>query len=235
MRIITTCFRLFDVLFSLLFYSALVRSLLSLSLSSYYLAPEIFECALDIKPGYSFPADWWSLGVCAYEMLWGHRPHDIHSVTPLDQVLALQQKEELELPQHVSDSFAHLIQRLLCYNASERVSSIGDLQSRCSYCKNVDFEAIFNKKVEPKYVPPKNQLNCDPTFELEEMIIEANPLHKKKKRLSKQHSVSARKALEHQGSSSLSEPGATVDEKSAMVQSCLNAIHHEFIIYNRHK
>jgi hypothetical protein len=31
-------------------------------------------------------------------------------------------------------------------------------------------------------------LNCDPTYELEEMIIETKPLHKKKKRLAKQNS-----------------------------------------------
>lgn len=31
----------------------------------------------------------------------------------------------------------------------------------------------------------KDHLNCDPTYELEEMIIEAKPLHKKKKRLAK--------------------------------------------------
>jgi hypothetical protein len=35
----------------------------------------------------------------------------------------------------------------------------------------------------------KGHLNCDPTFELEEMIIEARPLHKKKKRLAKQRSI----------------------------------------------
>ena len=28
-------------------------------------------------------------------------------------------------------------------------------------------------------------MNCDPTYELEEMIIETKPLHKKKKRLKK--------------------------------------------------
>ena len=32
-------------------------------------------------------------------------------------------------------------------------------------------------------------MNCDPTFELEEMIIETKPLHKKKKRLAKQRSI----------------------------------------------
>lgn len=49
----------------------------------------------------------------------------------------------------------------------------------------------------------KEHLNCDPTFELEEMIIEAKPLHKKKKRLAKQNSK-----REHsiQNSSTVSPP-----------------------------
>lgn len=43
----------------------------------YVLAPEIFACALDECPGYSFAVDWWSLGVCAYEMLRGRVSYQI--------------------------------------------------------------------------------------------------------------------------------------------------------------
>lgn len=43
----------------------------------YILAPEIFACALDECPGYSFAVDWWSLGVCAYEMLRGRVSYQI--------------------------------------------------------------------------------------------------------------------------------------------------------------
>lgn len=40
----------------------------------------------------------------------------------------------------------------------------------------------------PLPAPQKGRLHCDPTFELEEMILESRPLHKKKKRLAKTRS-----------------------------------------------
>lgn len=39
-----------------------------------------------------------------------------------------------------------------------------------------------------RHLPQKGRLHCDPTFELEEMILESRPLHKKKKRLAKSRS-----------------------------------------------
>lgn len=34
-----------------------------------YMAPEILA-----KRGYTYTVDWWSLGVCAYELIFGRRP-----------------------------------------------------------------------------------------------------------------------------------------------------------------
>lgn len=41
---------------------------------------------------------------------------------------------------------------------------------------------------QPSVPSQKGRLHCDPTFELEEMILESRPLHKKKKRLAKNKS-----------------------------------------------
>ena len=37
-----------------------------------YMAPEILA-----KRGYTYPIDWWSLGVCLYELIFGRRVNDI--------------------------------------------------------------------------------------------------------------------------------------------------------------
>ncbi|XP_042891729.1 serine/threonine-protein kinase Nek4-like isoform X2 [Penaeus japonicus] len=117
----------------------------SMSGTKPYMAPEVFECAADTCDGYSFPVDWWSLGVTAYEVRRGKRPYDIHSNTSLHEI-RLMFLQNPKFPGDCHPGLAHLISR-------------------------------------------KDHLNCDPTFELEEMIIESRPLHKKKKRLSKQKSI----------------------------------------------
>jgi serine/threonine protein kinase len=41
-----------------------------------YMAPEVVDPR---RPGYSWQVDWWSLGVCAFELLWNKRPFDGNS------------------------------------------------------------------------------------------------------------------------------------------------------------
>lgn len=69
-----------------------------------------------------------------------------------------------------------------------RISTLKELK-QLSVMRDVDYDKVLNKQIRPPFTPPKDHLNCDPTFELEEMIIETKPLHKKKKRLAKQRWV----------------------------------------------
>lgn len=75
----------------------------------------------------------------------------------------------------------------------------------------MDFSKVLKKRIVPMFKPPKDHLNCDPSLELEEMIVEAKPLYKKKKRLAKQRSA----------------------QKDNETTEC--KLIKEFIIYNRYK
>lgn len=55
--------------------------------------------------------------------------------------------------------------------------------------RDFNIDHVLEKRTTPPFRPPKDHLNCDPSLELEEMIVEAKPLHKKKKRLAKQRSI----------------------------------------------
>ncbi|XP_036323449.1 serine/threonine-protein kinase 32A isoform X2 [Rhagoletis pomonella] len=180
----------------------------SMSGTKPYMAPEVFMCALEEVAGYSYPVDWWSLGVVAYEMRANVRPFVVHSNTGLAEV-----KHTLNVPVHYprywSHDFIDLLTKLLCVHPGARISSQQELQ-QTPLLRYVDFKGILEKKTKPPFKPPEDHLNCDPCLELEEMIVETRPLHKKKKRLAKQRSAQR-----------------DSDPETVLIK--------EFIVYNRYK
>lgn len=73
-------------------------------------------------------------------------------------------------------------------NPDARISCQRDL-AKLGLLRNINFDTVLKKTITPPFKPPTDHLNCDPSLELEEMIVEAKPLHKKKKRLAKQRSA----------------------------------------------
>ncbi|KAF5927025.1 hypothetical protein HPG69_001658 [Diceros bicornis minor] len=181
--------------------------------------PEVFQVYMDGGPGYSYPVDWWSLGVTAYELLRGWRPYEIHSATPVDEILNMFKVERVHYSSTWCKGMVALLKKLLTKDPESRLSSLGDVQS-APYLADVNWDAVFEKALTPGFVPNKGRLNCDPTFELEEMILESKPLHKKKKRLAKNRSRDGTK-----DSCPL----------NGHLQQCLETVRKEFIIFNREK
>ncbi|KAF5273918.1 hypothetical protein FQA39_LY01033 [Lamprigera yunnana] len=192
----------------------------SMSGTKPYIAPEIFDCAVDLCVGYSYAVDWWSLGVVAYEMLKGRRPFDIHSNTPIKEVRILHQAGMI-CPSHWREDIVYLLSRLLCLWPEERISSIKEL-TKVKCLAHYDMDLVFQRKYKPYFAPPKDHLNCDPTFELEEMIVETKPLHKKKKRLAKQRSIRETQPLNAE-----MEADSTVELSRGVIPA--------FKIYNRYQ
>lgn len=103
-------------------------------------------------------------------------------------------------------------EQLLNVHPGPRLSSQRELQQTPLF-RNIDFNKILQKQTKPPFKPPEDHLNCDPSLELEEMIVEAKPLHKKKKRLAKQRSA----------------------QKDTSETSNESIFIKEFIVYNRYK
>ncbi|KAJ1061014.1 hypothetical protein K5549_002301 [Capra hircus] len=184
-----------------------------------YMAPEVFQVYVDGGPGYSYPVDWWSLGVTAYELLRGWRPYEIHSATPIDEILNMFKVERVHYSSMWCKGMVTLLKKLLTKDPASRLSSLGDIQSS-PYLADMNWDAVLEKALTPGFVPNKGRLNCDPTFELEEMILESKPLHKKKKRLAKNRSKDGSK-----DSCPL----------NGHLQQCLETVRKEFIVFNREK
>ncbi|KAM4899940.1 serine/threonine-protein kinase 32B isoform 2-T2 [Sylvia borin] len=182
-------------------------------------APEVFQAFMDGGPGYSYPVDWWSLGVTAYELLRGWRPYEIHSATPIDEILNMFKIERVHYSSTWCKGMIALLKKLLTKDPECRLSSLADIQNS-PYLADVNWDAVLEKAVTPGFVPNKGRLNCDPTFELEEMILESKPLHKKKKRLAKNKSKDRAKET---------------CPLNVHLQQCLETVRKEFIIFNREK
>ncbi|CAL7946276.1 unnamed protein product [Xylocopa violacea] len=200
----------------------------SMSGTKPYIAPEIYMCSCEEYGvlGYGFAVDWWSLGVLAWETLAGERPYPLCSTTSHREALQILQKER-PTPTGWSSLICELLDRLLTVMPGARVSTLEELK-RVTAMRGLDFDKVLNKQIKPRFTPPKDHLNCDPTFELEEMIIETKPLHKKKKRLAKQRSLKVDHPPEEAALGTAEGAGPSVDLRRL-------AFIPEYRVYNRER
>lgn len=177
-----------------------------------YMAPEIFQCLVSPNPsGYSYKVDWWSLGVTGYELIAGRRPFEIHSKTSPNSVLSILRRP-VSYPDKWSPEFSKFLQSLLEVRPDNRTSSMEEMKCQ-KLMANINFHTLVSKKMPPPFVPDGESLNCDPTYELEEMIVESRPLHKKKKRLLRQQSLLTQQHLQEAQVPSDSNSLSQINEK----------------------
>jgi len=142
-----------------------------------YMAPEILQTSLGMLPGYDHRIDWYSLGVCLYEFLRGRRPFQYPPSLSTPQVLLLISENTLALPAHWSSDLIAFTGFLLNADPDRRIHNLDDFR-RHEYMQRVNFEDVLARRSAPLFIPKGDKLNCDPTYELEERIVESSPLHR---------------------------------------------------------
>ena len=112
---------------------------------------------------YSYPIDYWALGVLIFEMIYSIRPYQSHDEKRLKQMVL---DEPIRFPRQiventVSASVQSLLVRLLTKSQDERLHNYKDIMNHSAF-ENFDLHALKNRSIKPSVIPnPEYNLNFE--------------------------------------------------------------------------
>ena len=120
-----------------------------------YLAPEMLQ-----QNGYSFMVDWWSFGTILYEMICGLPPFYDQNIQKMYQNILYQ---PIPFYKFMTKSSIELISRLLDKNPLKRIKC--KEMKRHSFYKDIDWNKLFRKEIDPPFKPKVNGPDDRQNFE----------------------------------------------------------------------
>lgn len=137
-----------------------------------YLAPEVY-----MGRGYGSEVDWWSLGVLFYECIYNKRPFEANNHDGLAQSIIKADPPFRITSPPVTMVCLHAISSLLEKDKYVRIGAAGFFTLTDNpFFREIDFEALERKEVEPVFCPSSEKTNFDATYDLEELLLEEAPL-----------------------------------------------------------
>ncbi|CAG8507868.1 10707_t:CDS:2 [Acaulospora colombiana] len=141
-----------------------------------YMAPEVFRGG-----GYGVTVDWWSLGVLFYECIYGRSDNQ----EELKKMILKAPIKYLDMDPPVSPACVSAIQEFLERDISRRLGcgpNGFELIQKHPFFRNFDWPALENKELNPIFRPSSDRINFDATYDLEELLLEEQPLEAKSRR-----------------------------------------------------
>ncbi|OHS97634.1 AGC family protein kinase [Tritrichomonas foetus] len=104
-----------------------------------YLAPEVLR-----QEKYSFPVDWWAMGILLYEILYENTPfYDDNQTTMFENIL----NKEPDIPKFGHKTATDLIRQLLNKDPNER-PNVQQIKAH-PFFRGIDWEKVYTKQYKP--------------------------------------------------------------------------------------